>query len=53
MIGEYHIVYEQALRDWAAYSPDAPGCMATDHPREEVERTMREALAPWAEEGQY
>jgi predicted RNase H-like HicB family nuclease len=49
MIGEYHIVYEQAPRNWAAYSPDAPGCIATDRTRQAVEHRMREALALWAE----
>jgi predicted RNase H-like HicB family nuclease len=42
---EYAVIYERAESNWAAYSPDVPGCMATGKTREEVERNFKEALA--------
>lgn len=42
---EYVVVYEHAKRNWSAYSPDVPGCMATGKTRAEVEQNFREALA--------
>jgi len=42
---EYTVIYERAEGNWAAYSPDVPGCMATGKTREEVERNFKEALA--------
>ena len=44
-IDGYRVVYEQAPRNWAAYSPDLPGCVSTGRTRQEVERNMREAIA--------
>jgi predicted RNase H-like HicB family nuclease len=44
-IDGYRIVYEQAPSNWAAYSPDVPGCISTGKTRQDVERNMREALA--------
>jgi predicted RNase H-like HicB family nuclease len=44
-IDGFRIVYEQAPQNWAAYSPDVPGCVSTGGTRQEVERHMREALA--------
>ena len=41
---EYVVVYEKAESNWAAYSPDVPGCIATGATREEVASTFREAL---------
>lgn len=41
----YRIVYEKAARNYAAYSPDLPGCVATGATLEEVKRNMREAIA--------
>ena len=38
------IVVEQTGTGYSAYSPDLPGCVATGHSREDVERTMREAM---------
>jgi predicted RNase H-like HicB family nuclease len=45
MIDGYRVVYEQPPRNWSAYSPDVPGCMATGQDRQDVERVMREAIA--------
>jgi len=43
-VREYLVIYEKAKRNWAAYSPDVPGCIATGKTREDVERNFREAL---------
>ncbi|MGE3805528.1 MAG: type II toxin-antitoxin system HicB family antitoxin [Gemmataceae bacterium] len=37
----YAIVVERAKRNYAAYVPDLPGCVATG---KEVERLLREAI---------
>lgn len=42
---EYTVVYERTENNWAAYSPDVSGCVATGKTREEVERRFSEALA--------
>lgn len=41
---EYVVVYERAENNWAAYSPDVPGCMATGKTRDDAERNFKEAL---------
>ncbi len=38
------IVIEKAGRNFSAYSPDLPGCVATGRTRAETERNMHEAL---------
>jgi predicted RNase H-like HicB family nuclease len=38
------IVVEQTPTGFSAYSPDVDGCIATGTTREEVERTMRDAI---------
>lgn len=38
------IVIENAGRNFSAYSPDLPGCIATGATRDEVERNMYEAI---------
>src|SRR5438445_12764783 len=40
----YAIVIEKAERNYAAYVPDLPGCVATGATIEETERSIREAL---------
>ncbi len=40
----YSVVYERAPRNWAAYVPDLPGCIATGRTRGAVERRIREAI---------
>jgi predicted RNase H-like HicB family nuclease len=42
---EYAVLYERGERNWSAYVPDLPGCVATGKTREETERRMREAIA--------
>jgi predicted RNase H-like HicB family nuclease len=41
---KYAVVYERAPRNWAAYVPDLPGCIATGRTRSEVQRRIREAI---------
>lgn len=40
----YAIVVEKASKNFAAYVPDLPGCVATGDTVEEVERLIREAI---------
>ena len=41
---QYTIVIERSPRNFAAYVPDLPGCVATGATREEVVREIREAM---------
>jgi predicted RNase H-like HicB family nuclease len=41
---KYLIVIEKAQSNFAAYSPDLPGCVATGETRDEVHANMREAI---------
>ena len=41
---KYAVVYERAPRNWAAYVPDLPGCIANGRTRTEVQRRIREAI---------
>jgi predicted RNase H-like HicB family nuclease len=43
-VKEYVVIYEHTGNNWAAYSPDVPGCMATGQTREEVEHNFKDAL---------
>lgn len=40
----YLIIYERTANNWAAYSPDLPGCVTTGRTRTEVQNNMREAI---------
>lgn len=40
----YAIVVEKAKRNYAAYVPDLPGCVATGATVAEVERRLRQAI---------
>lgn len=40
----YAIVVEKAKRNYAAYVPDLPGCVATGATVKETERRIREAI---------
>jgi predicted RNase H-like HicB family nuclease len=42
---KYAIVVERAGRNYAAYVPDLPGCVATGGTVAEVEALLREAIA--------
>lgn len=41
---KYLIVIEETATGFSAYSPDIPGCVSTGHTRDEVERSMQEAI---------
>ncbi|MEO6808879.1 MAG: type II toxin-antitoxin system HicB family antitoxin [Isosphaeraceae bacterium] len=41
---EYAVLYERGERNWSAYVPDLPGCVATGKTREETEQHIREAI---------
>ena len=42
---KYTIVIERTPRNFSAYAPDLPGCVATGATRDEVIREMRAAIA--------
>ena len=41
---EYTVIYESGKRNWSAYVPDLPGCIATGKTRRQVEKLLREAI---------
>ena len=41
---EYTVIYESNKRNWSAYVPDLPGCIATGKTRKLVENLIREAI---------
>lgn len=41
---EYTVVYERGERNWSAYVPDLPGCIATGKTRPQIEQMIREAI---------
>jgi predicted RNase H-like HicB family nuclease len=41
----YLVVIEPAGRNYSAYSPDLPGCVATGATREETRAKMKRAIA--------
>jgi predicted RNase H-like HicB family nuclease len=41
----YAVVIERAGKNYSAYVPDLPGCVAAADTVEEVEREIREAIA--------
>jgi len=41
----YLVVIEPAGRNYSAYSPDLPGCVATGATREETHTKMKQAIA--------
>jgi predicted RNase H-like HicB family nuclease len=41
---KYVVVFEQSERNFAAYVPDLPGCVATGRTRPEVEQRIRDAV---------
>jgi predicted RNase H-like HicB family nuclease len=40
----YAMIIEEGERNYSAYLPDLPGCVATGKTLEEVKRRMREAV---------
>lgn len=48
---DYVVIYEQADDGgWGAYLPDIPGCISLGDTREEVAKSIREALELYADE---
>ncbi|MBA3687494.1 MAG: type II toxin-antitoxin system HicB family antitoxin [Chloroflexi bacterium] len=41
----YAVVYEQSPKNYSAYVPDLPGCIATGKTRAIVERRIRKGIA--------
>jgi len=41
---EFTVIYEWGKRNWSAYVPDLPGCIATGKTRKQVEHLIREAI---------
>jgi predicted RNase H-like HicB family nuclease len=41
---EYTVIYEKGTRNWSAYVPDLPGCIATAKTQKQLERIIREAI---------
>jgi len=41
---KYLIIIEKSASGYSAYSPDIDGCVATGRTREEVERSISEAI---------
>ena len=41
---QFLIIIEKAEKNYAAYSPDLPGCISTGRTRREVEKNMHEAI---------
>ena len=41
---EYAVIYERGPKNWSAYVPDLPGCVAAGGTFEETERLIREAI---------
>ena len=42
---KYLVIYEKAGKNYSAYSPDIPGCIATGKDRKEVEKNIKEAIS--------
>jgi predicted RNase H-like HicB family nuclease len=40
----YTVLFERGPRNWSAYVPDLPGCIATGKTRQDVKRRIREAI---------
>ena len=41
---QYAVVFERGTRNWSAYVPDLPGCIATGKTRKETEQMIRGAI---------
>lgn len=41
---QYIVIFERGERNWSAYVPDLPGCIATGKTRDDVEKQIREAI---------
>ncbi len=41
---EYWVIYERGERNWGAYVPNLPGCVAVGDTRGEIARMIHEAI---------
>ena len=41
---EYVVILEPGPKNWSAYVPDLPGCIATAKTRDEAQSLIREAI---------
>jgi predicted RNase H-like HicB family nuclease len=41
---KYPVVFERAPRNWSAYVPDLPGCIAAATTKAETRKLIREAI---------
>ncbi len=44
-MNKYPVIFEKAIDNYSAYSPDLPGCIATGATRKEVEKNIKEAIS--------
>ena len=44
-MSKYLVVYENSGRNYSAFCPDLPGCIATGATKKAVERNIKEAIA--------
>jgi len=44
-MSQYTVTYERGDRNWSAYVPDLPGCIATGTTRQDVEQQIGAAIA--------
>jgi predicted RNase H-like HicB family nuclease len=44
MTKQYAVIFEPGPKNWSAYAPDLPGCVATGATREEIEQMIQEAI---------
>jgi len=42
---KYTVIYERGKRNWSAYLPDLPGCVATGKTKPIVAKRIKEAVA--------
>lgn len=40
----YTVIYERGPRNWSAYVPDLPGCIATARTQKQLKARIREAI---------
>lgn len=40
----YTVIFEPGPRNWSAYVPDLPGCIATAKTKKALEKKIREAI---------
>lgn len=50
MTREYMVVYEKAVDNWSAFSPDIPGCGSLGDDLDETRANMREAMELYLDE---